>query len=262
MKQTFKLTTFCLSMSVLFNSIAQETTNPTVLSPQTIPKSQITSNLSLNSPSQTTKLTQPTLLTAAMTSKEETSAPLPSKESESVMVSVSDEVAEPTTPATAEIELVTPPQKESDSATTSSGNSIQDQTIEKLKSVVAQYVTAWQKQDFDTMHQQFENWEGGEKLNMIKYIQSFDAKFQLQNWTITKIEPADNNEYKVLVLVSHSLPAKIAALVNRNQTVKSTMVQWWRKQGDKFVHLFHIEQERHMKYLNQMDSLTSSPIKH
>jgi hypothetical protein len=69
MKQTFKLTTFCLSMSVLFNSIAQETTNPTVLSPQTIPKSQITSNLSLNSPSQTTKLTQPTLLAAAIISK-------------------------------------------------------------------------------------------------------------------------------------------------------------------------------------------------
>jgi hypothetical protein len=259
MKQTFKLTTFCLSMSVLFNSIAQETINPTVLSPQTIPKSQITSNLPLNSPFQITKLTQPTRLAAAMTSKEETSAP--PKESESVMLSVSDEVAEPTTPATAEIEL-TPPQKESDSATTSSGNSIQDQTIEKLKSVVAQYVTAWQKQDFETMHRQFENWEGGEKLNMIKYIQSFDAKFQLQNWTITKIEPADNNEYKVLVLVSHSLPAKIAALVNRNQTVKSTMVQWWRKEGDKFVHLFHIEQERHMKYLNQMDSLNSSPIKH
>ena len=117
---------------------------------------------------------------------------------------------------------------------------------------------AWQKQDFDTMHQ-FENWEGGEKLGMIKYIQSFDAKFYIKEWKVTKIEPADNNEYKVLILVSHGLSAKIAALIGKDQTVRSTMVQWWRKEGEKFVHLFHIEQERHMKFLPRMDSLSPAP---
>lgn len=112
-----------------------------------------------------------------------------------------------------------------------------------LEKTIANYVSAWKKQDFKTMHL-LENWEGGEKLNEVKYIQSFNANFEIHDWKITKIELVENDEYKVLILISHNLPKHIMELVSDNKTVRSTLVQWWKKQDDKFVHLFNLERER------------------
>lgn len=73
-----------------------------------------------------------------------------------------------------------------------------------------------------------------------------DADFKIHEWKITQMKPVDNGEYKVLVLVSHNVPKQVAAFVPPGKTVNSTLNQWWKKQGDKFVHLFHIERKRLM----------------
>ena len=116
-----------------------------------------------------------------------------------------------------------------------------------LEKTVAEYVTAWQKEDFKAMRP-VENWEGGDALGETKYIQNFKADFKIETWKITKIEKAKGkDEYKVLVLISHNMPKHIVALVSKGKnTVNSTLVQWWKKEGDKFVHLFHIERDRIM----------------
>jgi hypothetical protein len=131
---------------------------------------------------------------------------------------------------------------------------------EPLKKIVGDYFAAWQKHDYKAMWP-LENWEGGEKLDEIKYIQSFDANFKLHSWTPTKVEVNNNNEYKVLVLISHNLPANIAALVGKDRAVNSTVVQWWKKQGDTFVHLYNLERERAMELLPKMESLIKQPNK-
>jgi len=250
MKQTIQFTTFCLSLSMLFTSMAQATNDLVISLPQQTqsitPTEEISAPLQQNQSLPSIMIDVPDELAEPTT--EEISVPLQQKDSQSSLtISVPDELAEPTTSPTSEIESIP----------SSLNKPTQEQTIEKLKSVVAEYVAAWQKEDFETMLQ-FENWEKGEKLSLIKYIQSFDAKFSIKEWQITKVEPANNNEYEVLVLVSHNLPEKIVALVG-NKMVKSTMRQWWRKEGEKFVHLFFIEQERHMQFLPKMDSLTSPP---
>jgi len=49
----------------------------------------------------------------------------------------------------------------------------------------------------------------------------------------------------VLINVDHAPPPRIAAIVG-NKTIRSTLAQWWKKQGDRFVHLFHIERKNMM----------------
>ncbi|HIE02568.1 MAG TPA: hypothetical protein EYP59_20160 [Thiotrichaceae bacterium] len=116
--------------------------------------------------------------------------------------------------------------------------------ITLLKDTVGEYITAWQDEDFKTLRG-FESWEGCLKgeLNEVDYIQSFKDKSRFQKWQITKVINEQNNQYKVLILVSSdALPPRIAAIVG-NKTIKSTLPQWWKKQGDRFVHLFHIERK-------------------
>jgi len=119
-----------------------------------------------------------------------------------------------------------------------------------LVASVSQYVEAWQKQDFKTMRG-FESWVEGPEWNEVDYIRKFDADFQMHEWKVTKVDPQkEEGVYRVLVLVSHNLPKQIASLIpNGNEKkVKSTIAQLWKKQGDKFVHLFNIERAQTMQF--------------
>lgn len=119
-----------------------------------------------------------------------------------------------------------------------------------LVASVSQYVEAWQKQDFKTMRG-FESWVEGPELNEVEYIRKFDADFQMHEWKVTKVDPQkEEGVYRVLVLVSHNLPKQIASLIPNggDKKVKSTISQLWKKQGDKFVHLFNIERAQTMQF--------------
>ncbi len=109
-----------------------------------------------------------------------------------------------------------------------------------LKNTIGKYMDAWQKQDLKTMRT-YESWEGGPELDDIKYTQAFNADLNISKWQITKVESHDNGEYKILVLISHNPPKQVAAFVKKGIQVNSTLMQWWKKQGDKFVHLYNIE---------------------
>ncbi|TGO03444.1 hypothetical protein PN36_06420 [Candidatus Thiomargarita nelsonii] len=119
---------------------------------------------------------------------------------------------------------------------------------EVLETAIDNYMKAWKEEDFATMRG-YENWEGGPELGEVKYIQSFDAHFRVHNWKITKTLDIGNDEYKVWLLMDHNLPKQIAGFLPPDQTVRSTRFQWWKKQGDKFVHLFHIERQRLMELI-------------
>ncbi|MDM8557706.1 hypothetical protein [Candidatus Parabeggiatoa sp. HSG14] len=122
--------------------------------------------------------------------------------------------------------------------------------IASLKEMVSKYIETWHNKDFESMYS-FENWEGGEELDDVNYFQKFKKDFNIHTWKITQatLEKGKTDEYKVLILITHNLPEHIATLVSKNKvkTVRSTLTQWWKKQGDKFVHLFHIERQRLMK---------------
>ena len=122
-------------------------------------------------------------------------------------------------------------------------HSTTSEPIPNLETSVDNYMTAWQKQDFITMNQD-ESWEGGEELNNIQYIQSFESDFRIHNWKVTRMQEIDNDQYKVLILIRHTLPKQIAGFLPPGHTVRSTRLQWWKKQGDKFVHLYHIENQK------------------
>ncbi|OQW93585.1 MAG: hypothetical protein BWK79_10360 [Beggiatoa sp. IS2] len=115
--------------------------------------------------------------------------------------------------------------------------------LPELETTIGKYVEAWQKQDFKTMRG-YESWEGGEELNETKYIQSFSGSFQIRTWKITKVEKNENGEYRVLVLISHNPPKEVAGMLPPGKTVNSTLIQWWKKQGDQFVHLLNAERKR------------------
>jgi hypothetical protein len=131
-----------------------------------------------------------------------------------------------------------------------------------LIAAVGQYVEAWQKQDFKTLRT-FENWDEGPEPNEIEYLQKFDADFHLHEWKITKVDPQkDEGVYRVLVLVSHNLPKQIAAIVpnGAEKKVKSTLAQLWKKQGDKFVHLFNIERAQTSQFAAPKPGMEVKPV--
>jgi hypothetical protein len=130
---------------------------------------------------------------------------------------------------------------------------------EVLETAIANYMNAWQAQDFKTMRG-YESWEGGQELGDVQYIQSFDAHFRLSNWKVIKTANVGNDEYKVWMFMDHNLPKQIAGFLPPGKTVRSTRYQWWKKQGDKFVHLFHIERQRLMELLVPKQSPQASPL--
>lgn len=115
-----------------------------------------------------------------------------------------------------------------------------------LKENVGKYMTAWQEIDYKTMYG-LESWEGGEKLGDMKYIQEFNADFKIYEWKITYIKRLEEDHYKVLVLVYHNpdqkfmmqIPKDKKADIPKDIKLRSTMRQWWKKQGDQFVRLFY-----------------------
>lgn len=112
-----------------------------------------------------------------------------------------------------------------------------------LESAVGKYVTAWQQSDYKTMLP-YENWEGGDSLNETAYIQAFDGNFHISDWKITKVEDVGNDQYKVLVLITHNPPTQVAALIPEGRTVRSTLIQFWKKQGEQFQHLYNVEKQK------------------
>lgn len=112
-----------------------------------------------------------------------------------------------------------------------------------LESAVGKYVTAWQQSDYKTMLP-YENWEGGDSLNETAYIQAFDGNFHIHSWTITKVEDLGSDQYKVLVLITHNPPTQVAALIPEGRTVRSTLIQFWKKQGEQFQHLYNVEKQK------------------
>lgn len=134
----------------------------------------------------------------------------------------------------------------SSTASPSTEVTIKNETSNKnavLEATVGKYMEAWQKQDYKTMRS-YESWEGGEELDENNYLKTRDANFKIDTWKITKVFPAEGNQYKVLVLITHNPPKEIAGFVPMGQMVRSTLNLWWTKQGEKFMHLFHIERQK------------------
>jgi hypothetical protein len=120
-----------------------------------------------------------------------------------------------------------------------------------LKSAIDGYVKAWQDQDFKTMRS-LESWEGGDEPSEVKYLQAFDADFHIFEWKITRLEPQADGQMKVLVWISHNVNKQFAALAPNVKSVNSTLIQWWKKDGEKYVHLFNIERQNLMQMMPQM----------
>jgi hypothetical protein len=118
-----------------------------------------------------------------------------------------------------------------------------DEQYAELKKTVGAYMAAWEKEEYDKM-QPYESFEGGKELKAFHYIQSFTPDFGLSNWQVSKIKPEANDEYLVLVMVMHNPPKQIATRLPEGKKVRSTLRQYWKKQGDSYVHLFHIEKQR------------------
>jgi len=125
----------------------------------------------------------------------------------------------------------------------------------ELQKEVAAYMSAWVKGNYDEMYP-FENWKTGEKLEKTPYIQTFDANFGLESWKITKIERQPEDEYLVLIVITHNPPKQIMAYLPKDKKIQSTLRQYWGQEGDKYSHLFYIEKERLM---NPMKLLNPPP---
>ena len=115
----------------------------------------------------------------------------------------------------------------------------------ELAKTVSAYMDAWQKEEFDKM-QGFESFEGGEDLKGFHYMQTFDAQFGLSEWQLANVQELEDDRYLVLVMIKHNPPAHVRALIPQGQKVRSTLRQYWKKQGDTYVHLFHVEKEKLM----------------
>ncbi len=124
-----------------------------------------------------------------------------------------------------------------------------------LQTAIDGYVKAWQAQDFKTLRN-MESWEGGEEPSELRYLQAFDADFQIYEWKITRVEPQENGQIKILVWIKHNVNKQFAALAPDVKSVNSTLIQWWKKEGDKYVHLFNIERQNLM---NMMPTLPTTP---
>lgn len=120
-----------------------------------------------------------------------------------------------------------------------------------LKTAIETYIKAWQDQDFK-MLRSLESWEGGDEPSELRYLQAFDADFQIYEWKITRLEPQENGQIKLLVWIKHNVNKQFAALAPDVKSVNSTLIQWWKKEGEKYVHLFNIERQNLM---NMMPSL-------
>ncbi len=130
--------------------------------------------------------------------------------------------------------------------------------IALLKETVSKYMQAQKIQDFKAMRP-FESWEGGKVLDDVKYIQSFRRHFQIDQLKITRMQKQANGEYKVLVWITHNPPKEFSAYIPPGKTVRSTLVQWWKKQDGKFLHLFHIERERLQNWIPMFEKSNPAP---
>ncbi len=131
-----------------------------------------------------------------------------------------------------------------------------------LTQTIGDYMAEWSKAkpDYKSMYA-FENWQDGEKLSEIEYIQGFDTDFQVKEYKVTKITPKENGEYEALVWVRHTISKNVPAFIPRNKLVRSTLRQWWKKIDDKFVHLYHVEKQQLAKMFSTKDILNKIPQK-
>ena len=113
-----------------------------------------------------------------------------------------------------------------------------------LKAAINNYMSLWQKQDIKAIYQ-LESWEGGQEVDEITYIKDFKSDTKIYEWDVTLIQKdGEDGIYKVLVPIKHSPPKHVQAFVAKNLKLRSTLSQWWKKDGDKYVHLYNIEKQR------------------
>lgn len=124
----------------------------------------------------------------------------------------------------------------------------------ELKDAVGKYMSLWSKRDLKAMYE-LENWQGGDKLGEIDYVQAFNKDFSIYEWKITKVELEDDGSYKVLVWLTHNPPKHVLTYVKPDVKLRSTFVQWWKQEEGKYVHLFNIERDRLSKMVPKMDSM-------
>ena len=112
-----------------------------------------------------------------------------------------------------------------------------------LQKAVDGYMTAWQKHDYDAMYA-FESWEGGDPVDKQGFMQGLSPDFVIQEWKVTKVTEQNNGQLLVLVLTHHTPPKEIQAFIPPEvKFVRTTLRQYWKKEGDKYAHLYHIEKK-------------------
>lgn len=138
-----------------------------------------------------------------------------------------------------------------------SGIPLDDPSIQDLVKTVQNYMTAWKKQDYSAM-QKYESFDQDKKLELHEYIRAFDGNFGIGEWRVTRVFPelGQNEEYRVLVWLTHNPTGRVASFFSKGKKVRSTLTQWWRKQDDKYVHLYHVERRRLMNMKPPMPKAT------
>ncbi len=122
-----------------------------------------------------------------------------------------------------------------------------EETHPALREAVNAYLTAWSEGKYRKM-QEMENWEGGEPLEGLHYMRVFNPDFGLSDWEISSVEPQGKDEFLVLITAHHNPPPQVTKLMGgEKKKVRSVLRQYWRKDGDQYTHLFHIEQQRLMQ---------------
>ncbi|MEK7990398.1 MAG: hypothetical protein VSS52_005280, partial [Thiotrichaceae bacterium] len=112
-----------------------------------------------------------------------------------------------------------------------------------LEEAVGNYMSLWSKQDIRAMYK-LENWEGGEELDEISYIQEFKKDLEIYDWRVSLVQQEGGGVHKVLIVIKHNPPKHVRAFVAKGIKLSSTLSQWWKKDGDKYAHLYNVEQQR------------------
>ncbi len=112
-----------------------------------------------------------------------------------------------------------------------------------LKEAVGEYMSLWSKQDIKAMYK-LENWEGGAEVDEITYIKDFKHDLKIYDWIVTLVQQEGGGVHKVLVVIQHNPPKHVQGFVAKDLKLRSTLAQWWKKDGDTYTHLYNVEKQR------------------
>lgn len=114
-----------------------------------------------------------------------------------------------------------------------------------LQSVNA-YMEAWQKKDYSAMYK-METIDEKTKVDLPIYIGSFDPNFTMDSWKVTKSEKETNGEYRILIIIKHKPPMRLAAMLPKGKLVSSTLIHWWKKDKKNYLHVYDASKMRLFK---------------